>query len=95
MNQFTKPLYAMSQSVFYTILKWAVNLFSNYADDFAAFSDTYGPEWASAMQKQIAEAQAMPNVGQRRGNTKSAGNDLVASSHTAVLVWEEAKALHH
>ena len=53
------------------------------------FSDTYTKEWGDDLQKRIAEAQAMPNVGQRRGNTKAAGNGLDASSIKAVLVWKK------
>ena len=36
MKNQSQSLYTVSMSVFYTILKWAANLYTKYADEFTA-----------------------------------------------------------
>ncbi len=80
-----KALYKSSMVVFYMVCRFAWNLYTKYWEDFASLSSSYTKDTGTNALKAISAAQALPDVAQRRANTKQQGTELDDSSKAALL----------
>ncbi len=91
MSKENKSLYPGSMVVFYMVCRFGWNLYSKYWEQFAKLSSHYTKDTGTNALKAIDAAQALPDVTQRRGNTKQQGTELDESSVQALLFWKKLR----
>ncbi len=91
MKEEKEPLYRCSMVVLYTVCRFGWNLYSKHWKSFSEFSEDYTEAFGAAAMEAINKAQAMPDVAQRRGSIKLQGNELDATSRSALFFWKKLR----